>query len=235
MLMGWDLGKDRSQPLWVARKDEAEVLQRSGFRNARAIGLPIVYADNRAERPTPGGLLVMPAHSLDYTTHAWELEEYADAVAAVRSNFSEVVVCVHPSCFEKGYWVEQFRRRDFPIVLGAAVEDTNALDRLCRIISQFEFVTTNAVGSHIAYASYLGARVSIYGPYAQYRAEDYRNTRYYRENPQLLDPALEALSEKAVRNNCPDLFCHPRDAAVRVEWGRHQVGFENRVSPAELR
>jgi hypothetical protein len=38
-----------------------------------------------------------------------------------------------------------------------------------------------------------------------------------------------------LRKQWPDLFCHPREAKERVEWGRREVGDDNRVSSRRLR
>ena len=36
-------------------------------------------------------------------------------------------------------------------------------------------MVTNCFGSNLAYASYFGAKPSVYGPYATRRAEDFAN------------------------------------------------------------
>src|ERR1035441_8582286 len=49
-------------PVWVARKDEAEYLQQCGYHGARAIGLPITYLPERSFQRRRGSLLAMPAN-----------------------------------------------------------------------------------------------------------------------------------------------------------------------------
>ena len=165
--------KGKNDYHWVSRLDEANLLRRHGYKNVRAIGLPIVYAPRCKEVVRrPGSLLVMPAHSGDDSTSEWKLEEYAEDIARIRHGFSEVWICIHPSCWEHGYWVEAFKKRGFPLVQGALYTDRNALERLYRLLSSFEYVTTNGTGSHIAYAAYFGAKVSIYGTFAELGATD---------------------------------------------------------------
>jgi FkbM family methyltransferase len=233
MLMG--IPTSPKQPYWVAHKQHEELMRNRGYAQVEAIGLPIVYVRRPPVRRRPGSLLVMPAHSLDYTTHNWRFDEYAEQIDAIRIDFSTVVVCIHPSCWRHGYWVDAFRKRGFALVQGAVYEDRNALLRICTLLGSFEYVTTNSSGSHIAYGAYLGAKVSIYGTYAESKAEDYSNTYVFRENPQILRPSLENASETSMRTQWPDLFCHPREAKERVEWGRREVGDDNRVSPRRLR
>ena len=121
----------------------------------------------------------MPAHSSEDTTSEWKFEEYAEEMARIRASFSEVWVCIHPSCWEHGYWVDAFKKRGFPLVQGALYTDRNALERLARLFSSFEYVTTNTMGSHIAYAAYWGAKVSLYGSYADLENANYNNVEEY--------------------------------------------------------
>ncbi len=220
---------------WVSRKDEEQFLRECGYKNVSAIGMPLVYLPPGEVRRRPGSLLVMPAHSLDYTVHTWKFDEYAEAIAAIRSQFTEVVVCVHHSCWKRGYWVDAFRARGFPLVSGAAIFDRNALKRIQSLMCSFEYVTSNGFGSQLAYAAYFGAKPSVYGPYASFQLEDFKQDHLYVYHPKLLAPALQAISEEQLRRNCPQFFCHPREAKADVEWGRFEVGESNKVSPRKLR
>jgi FkbM family methyltransferase len=177
----------------------------------------------------------MPAHSLDYTTHQWRFDEYAEQIDAIRADYSTVLVCIHPSCWKHGYWVDAFRKRGFMLVQGALEEDRNALLRISTLLGGFEYVTTNCFGSQIAYGAYLGAKVSVYGTYAEFKAEDFTNTLVFREVPETLGPSIDTGTETSMRKQLPEFFCQPRDAKQRIEWGRHEVGADNRVSPARLR
>jgi FkbM family methyltransferase len=217
---------------WVARKDEEDLLRRHGYKYAKAIGLPIVYVRPEKAVRRPGSLLVMPSHSSDDTTSEWKMEEYAEEIAQIRPAFSEVWVCIHPSCWQHGYWVDAFKRRGFPLVQGALYTDRNALKRVCRLLSTFEYVTTNCTGSHIAYAASMGAKVSIYGSYADLGETDLNDIP---EKLPFTKSWAWAYSEKTVREYYPELFCHPLDAKQRIEWGRYEVGYDHKVTPAELR
>ncbi len=220
---------------WVARKDEEHFLRKCGYKKVSAIGLPLIYLPAHRVRRRPGSLLVMPVHSTDYTTHSWKFDEYAEAITAIRSQFTEVVVCVHPACWKRGYWVDAFRQRGFPLVVGADFLDRNALKRVQCLMSGFEYVTTNCFGSQLAYAAYLGAKPSVYGPYSNYRLEDFSQDPLYVRHPELLEPTIRSISEEELRRNVPRLFCHPREAKADVEWGRFEVGESNKVSPRKMR
>ena len=220
---------------WVARKDEEEHLRSAGFPHVAAIGMPLIYLPPRPIRRRPNSLLVMPAHNLDYVTCSWKFDEYAEAIAAIRHEFSEVVVCVSPPCWKHGYWVDAFRNRGFHVIAGANHADRNALERVRYLLSTFEYMVTNCFGSNLAYASYCGAKPSVYGPYATRRAEDFANDPVIRRNPKLLPVTLKSFSEEELRRHRPQLFCHPRDARADVEWARFELGEENKVSPRKMR
>jgi hypothetical protein len=219
---------------WVGTTTIANYLNDHGYR-ARAIGLPIAYLEPKLYERKKNSLLVMPAHSLDYTQHEWRFEEYVDAILSIRSEFEFVVACIHPSCIKHGYWVKEFEKAEIPIIAGANANDLNALERVRALMSQFEFVTTNTYGSLLAYGSAFGAKVSIFGPYCGYRLDDYVNTGFYQDQPGLVEKVVHLLNETEMTREYPDLFCHPREAKERVEWGLEQIGFNNRISPSEMR
>jgi FkbM family methyltransferase len=220
---------------WVARKDQEDHLRSCGFPHVAAIGMPLIYLPPRPIRRRPNSLLVMPAHALSYVTCSWKFDDFAEVIAAIRNQFSDVLVCISPSCWRHGYWVDAFQSRGFALVSGADHSDRNALKRVQCLLSSFEYMVTNSIGSHIAYAAYFGAKPSVYGPYATRRAEDFANDPVLRRNPRLLPISLKSASEDELRKHLPHLFCHPRDARTDVEWARFELGEENKVSPREMR
>ncbi len=226
----------RDMHLWVARRDQECFLRNEAFPLARAIGLPAIYVPRSSTKRIPKSLLIVPAHSLEYTTHTWKFDEYAEQIDSIRGDFEVVAAIVHQDCIKKGYWVKQFERLKIEVIPGAHVSDPTSLYRLEAIFSAFEFVTSNSVGSHIAYASLWGAKVSIFGTYAAVREEDYSNTPFYQLFPHLLRPAIDGLSESVTNHYFPFLFVdHPKDAELRIAWAEFQVGMENKLSPQELR
>src|SRR5207245_7678172 len=41
--------------------------------------------------------------------------------------------------------------------------------------------------------------------------------------------------DNTMRRNYPYVVCQPGAAQQRIDWGRYEVGYENKVTPAELR
>ncbi len=222
---------------FVAKKTDENYLKiENNYKTAKAIGLNVVYLPEVNTKRIPNSLLVMPVHSVDFTEHKhWKFKEYVNEISNIKHLFDRVTICVHSSCFKKGYWVDDFKAAGFEVIVGIDGIKTNALERLQALMSSFEFVTTNGFGSCLAYASYFGAKPSVYGPFSEYRAEDFINEPLYHKFPEVLKPTIEVFSERILRANFPHLFCFPNEAKLNIEWGMYQVGFENKASPAEIK
>jgi hypothetical protein len=95
-------------------------------------------------------------------------------------------------------------------------------------------VTTNSLGSHVAYAAYSGAKVSLFGSYAAPAYEDFRNDPSYKNYPALLEVYIEGLQEKVIRFYYPELFVSPIKAPVRKDWGAEMIGATNKRTPQEI-
>ncbi len=219
----------------VSRQDQADYLRAHGYRHVEAIGLPIVYIRDPQPKRIPGSLLVMPPHS--HRNHGPDdplAEHYADMICDVSRHFDHIRVCLHEDDLSKGQWVESFRRRGIGVSPSADQSDPNTLRRLYRILSTFEFVTTNGFGSHIAYAAYCGARVSVFGPFADFPFHRLLRTHAVKTLPRLATIASDLYTEAALRRHYPFLFVEPHRAEVTRAWGADEVGEARRLSPAAL-
>lgn len=145
---------DPNERYYVARKDQQRFLEERGFRDVFAIGLPIVYLRPSVVKRQPGSLLVMPPHSMGSSFDDWDEEGYASAIDSIKHHFRHVVVCIHPSCRLRGYWVEEFRKRGYELTTGFGGPSGVPLEGIRDLMSRFEFMTTNGFGSHIMYAAY---------------------------------------------------------------------------------
>jgi hypothetical protein len=221
---------------WVSRGDQVEFLRANGYEHVHAIGLPIVYLPKSTARRVPGSLLVLPPHG--HRSHGPSdplAEQYAEAIAGLRPRFEHIWVGISDHDAANDDWVQSFRRRGLDVFTTTDQGSPDTLVRLQRILSTFEYVTTNGFGSHLALAAYCGARVSIWGPFAEFPVERMRTTFTVKVFPHLLDTALHLVSEQALRHHYPFLFVEPQDAVAREPWGAHEVGEPWRQTPAELR
>jgi hypothetical protein len=223
-------------PQWVSRADQVEFLQAHGYRHVHAIGLPFVYLPKRSARRVPGSLLVLPPHG--HRSHGPSdplAEAYADAIAGLRSRFEHIWVGVSDHDVANDDWVQSFTRRGLSVFTTADQGAPDTLVRLQEILSTFEYVTTNGFGSHIALAACCGARVSVWGPFAEFPVERMATTYTVKVLPHLLETACELVSERALRRHYPFLFVEPHDAMTHEAWGAEEVGAPWQASPAALR
>lgn len=229
--------EERDQTIqWVSRVDQADFLRAHGYRHVKAIGLPIAYLPPLDLPRVPGSLLVMPPHSHRVHGPGDPLAEaYADAIAALKPRFEQIWVGVNEDDMAKRQWVESFRRRDIGVFTTTDQADPRTLVRLRRLLSTFEYVTTNGYGSHIALAAYCGAKVSVFGPYAEFPRERMKATHAVRMFPRLLDEAYYLCTDDALRTHYPFLFVEPHRAVDQRAWGAREVGESCRVTPAQLR
>ena len=172
---------------------------------------------------------------MGHSQHQWKFDEYAQQIAKIAHKFDRVVVCVHSACARKGYWLPQFQDLGIECIGGADVFDVNGLLRIKTLFSQFEYMTTNTLGSHVAYAAASGIRVSIFGEYAQLEPADFEKSEFYKLNPHVLEPVLRLTSQSYARATYPQFFCEPSQAGSHVDWALAEIGAENRRSPGEIK
>ncbi|HEY8995235.1 MAG TPA: glycosyltransferase family 4 protein [Lacunisphaera sp.] len=227
----------RELPVWVARPEQAEVLRAAGFLRVRVAGMPICYTPDTGVVRVSGSLLVVPTHTLagDKFTDRSAFERYADEIKAVAGHFREVVICVHPACQKNGLWVREFTERGFSIVYGAQTNDANALLRMRMLFEQFESVTTNGWGSHVAYALAFGAKVSIHGSRPQRSEADYLRDLCWAANPTALRTMLSGETQRREREYLQEYFQSPEQGVADVAAGRRLIGADHCLARDEMR
>jgi hypothetical protein len=110
-------------------------------------------------------------------------------------------------------------------VMGAWIHDRNALSRMRRLLSQFEFVTTNCVGSHIVYSSYEGCKTSIWGWQDLHKPEDFVNEPMFKGKESLLKESMNWGTQSWMREHYRQLFHKaPQDAILLKDWAADQLG-----------
>lgn len=227
----------RQMPVFVAREEQADYLRAHGFAQARAIGLPIAYTAPSGVARLPRSLLVLPTHTLagEQAPNREAFDRYASEIAAVAGEFERVVICVHPNCRKNGFWVQEFASRGFEIVDGAFNGDLQALARVRALFEQFECVTTNGWGSHVAYALAFGARVSIHGTQPTRTEEDFLKDATWAADRAALKTMLSDDTKAKERAFLQPLHRHPCEGVPDVNLGRWLIGADLKLTPEEMR
>jgi hypothetical protein len=218
------IGGDVNTTILVATDHQATILRNFGFKEAVAVGLPFIYADFVQTERQPNSLLVMPNHSTDYTEYEVDQRKYISQIVELKPFFSKIVFSIHGSCVDKNYWIPELKRHNIPWIIGASTNDRNALIRMNSIFKTFEYITTNSIGSHIAYAAYSGCKISIYGDYVSLNARDYRNDPWYQRHPDILHKRIEFYKNENVKQLFSNLFVNPMQSTTHRDWGTQIIG-----------
>lgn len=229
----------RKWPIFTAREEEQELLKDRGFKYAKSIGMPIVYAPIIQQPRIANSLLIVPTHTLPGITFPdrTAFKRYAEEIKREAKQFDHVFVCLHQSCFQNGLWLDEFTGSGYRLILGAAPNDINSLCRMRSLFSAVECVTTNGWGSHVAYALAEGANVSIFGTEPRTTEKHFKsiNETTWGRNP---DGLRQLLSEETYEKKMAYLSkytCPPNDAQCDVEHGKWLIGADQKLSPKQMR
>lgn len=225
---------DLSGNVLVARQTEAAFLSEHGIDKVHAVGLPICYAKSRRISRRDGSLLVMPLHATSHSKPSAGLREYVEYICGIKHRFTRVVCCLTRQCLHQSAVRKLFEANGIPVVCGSAIDDGKSLVRTRHLLETFDYVTTNTFGSHLAYAMAFGAKVSIAGPLHTPSHEDAVNEPFYRENPDLNDPAYRSNRQLRLEETYAELKVEPWMAQKHYAWGRHLIGADNMKSPREI-
>jgi hypothetical protein len=225
----------RTMPCWVARQDEESYLREAGYTRAKAIGLPIVYTREAGVQRIPGSLLVMPMHSIPGDTRAKDSKEYVAEISRWKRRFKMVAACISARCFENGLWLSHFEAEGIPVLRGAAVDDANSLQRMRTLFETFEYVTTNAYGSHVPYALYLGAKVSLWGPSEPITSEYLKRDALWASFPQAADRFLAQETLNKAEEWQRRFRVEPPSGITDPNLGAWMIGHQNKLSPRQIR
>ena len=228
------LGGDPGLVHLMTTAGQVQILHNFGYKKVIAVGLPFIYADNFKTDRKAGSLLVMPGHSLPYTNPRLSEEKYVRQIASLRSYFSTIVACLYSSCFAKGLWIPELEKHGIPYIIGADSYDKNSLIRMNYIFKSFEYMTTNRLSSHVAYAAYSGCKVSIFGEYLPLTIEEFSDSAFYRQFPDLMQYYVEKSQKSKLEKQFPEFFVAPWEASSRKDWADENVGVKHKRSPAEI-
>jgi len=220
------------------QKQQQELLKLKYF-NSLCIGVPYIYIDDgdyNVERHK-NTLLVMPQHTVDGDRSIVKSNEenYIKTINKIKNDFDLVIFCIHKSCIKNNLWISTIEKYGYQWFLGADIYDKNALSRMNILFRSFEYVTSNCIGSHIAYSSYSGCKTSIYGEYSEPDKNQMKNSLYIKENPHMLENIYTQCLSKTVKRKYPMFFKkHPKDATLNIDWAKKELGEECKITYQKL-
>jgi hypothetical protein len=225
----------RSATCFVARHDEVSFLRAAGYRDVRAIGLPIIYTQPSGLQRIPNSLLVMPTHSLASDVMVPSTEQYVREIASIKDRFDFVAACVSAYCISRGLWISQFEEQGIPVIRGAGITDVNALRRMRALFDTFEYVTTDTYGSHVYYAQYFGAKVSIWGTATPVLRENVLSDGAWTPYPEAVDILLSEETERNGEHYLGPLRIDPWIGVHDFDVSKLMLGHDSKLNPSEMR
>jgi hypothetical protein len=232
-LVAFNAAKDRR--CFVARRDEVTFLKAGGYKDVEAIGVPIIYTSPINCHRKKSSLLVMPPHTLPQTDCSSPKVQYAHEICKLKPYFRTVVACVSATCYAKGLWLQEFASIGVPVVIGAAINDANALRRMRFLFEGFEYMTTPDWGSHLFYAQYFGVKVSLWGPSTPRSREQCLKDSTWASYPEALDVFLSEATTQRAEIMLAKYRVHPCDGLQDLDSSSKLLGVENKMSPAQMR
>ncbi len=212
----------RKRTYFVARQDQVDFLKRCGYTNVEAIGHPLIYLKASDTTRVANSLLVMPSHSTREGSAGLDegLFQYLDYIEKIQHQFKYVKACVYQSDFD--FYASHFRCKGIDVIEGALEDDQNSYERMAFLGQTFEYMTTNSFGSHVAYLSYYGARVSVAGPRVKVNQSELHKLTFYKNCPACIGHA--ARLHDVLSSKYPFLVSEPWLAQPQVAWAKDQLG-----------
>jgi hypothetical protein len=169
---GGDLSKksknEKLKKCFVWNRDNLAICKSIGYINAVAIGAPFIYLNKNVGKVDNGSLIVFPQHS-------WEEEpikdvckcydRYLKELDKLKSKFYPITICLYWVEYENKEIVSIIKNRGFKVVtLNHRDNNPNFLINFQKVVSKYEYMTSNVFCSAIFYALYLNKKVFIMGP-----------------------------------------------------------------------
>lgn len=156
------------QPFFVWSEPNLRACEKAGIGDrVVALGAPFLYLPPLEEKmvPAPESLLVMPCHGWEKAKLAHDFEQYARDIDAIAKEFSSVTVCLYWFEYQEAHYRKIFESRGYNIVTsGQRDKNPMFLYDLRKMLSRYEYVSSNRVQTATFYALHLRRKVFIHGP-----------------------------------------------------------------------
>jgi hypothetical protein len=225
----------KNSRLIVSNSHEKQMLEDEGYKNIWIGGLPFSYTENSKLKKSTNSLLAMPPHSAEVEKLYNPYTDYLDYLESIIKDYEEIYVSIYhlDKCENL---IKEITKRGLKFIDGARPDDANSLRRMRAIFDTFEFVTSNAMGSHILYAIYCGCKTSICGPLYKYDADVFNGkNNENKHDKKYIEETLYYLSEKYLKEKFSFLFTqNPKYGFESLEYGAEEIGEKNKMNKKEI-
>jgi hypothetical protein len=102
------------------------------------------------------------------------------------------------------------------------------------LFSQFEYVATNDIGSHIPYAGYCGCKLIYYGKGKNLIKKEFAEIPVYQKHPHLIDIVIHEQKLTTIQKRLPFLFQNNDQSTKLKEWSMEVLGAKHQIAPNEI-
>lgn len=159
--------KDSNAVFLMFNDEYLSMFHDRGVRNVKAIGAPIIYINEFAERcrgREKRGTIAFPNHSTHYIDVVANHDRYASMLKALPDKFHPIKICMYYLDIKRGY-DKPYREKGFDIICNGTLWSQNFLYNFTSNVSPFKYGTSNDnASSAIFYSIYLGLKWFSYGP-----------------------------------------------------------------------
>jgi len=215
----------------VANQRTADWWIAHGYTKAIAVGCPFVYTQPSRSPRVANSVLAMPNHrpkgvkSDGNSQDAW-LRKVADLQPQY-----QVTISVYQD--ELPELLPTIQKLGMSYITGAKLE-CDSLQHIRDLLGSFEFVVSDAQGSHLPYAAYCGCKVAILPPYYQRLWENIKDHPHMQKHPSMKDNLVYYTAEN-MHSRMPWMFpASLNDAICPKEWADDLLGVTERKSSEEL-
>jgi len=217
----------RSEPILVAKTEEARYLNKSGMLS-HAIGVPFVYTKNTNLNRIQNSLLVMPFHSTTHSLHSDTKNNILYDTIYIRKKYDIVVSCISGmDVAANNDLINEFEKNDIPWITGAWIFDKNALQRMRTLFENFEYILTDFISSHILYAAFCGCKIILSDKLSCRDANSYKCEPLFVKHPHLIKENIILNSPQHIKKQYPFLFEDNKTTDLSL-WASKELGFHNK-------
>lgn len=152
--------------------NRVKAIESSGInKKVLAIGPYIHYANSILSEPDFHSikhqigktLLVMPSHSVTYSTVKFDIEKFIDFINTFRNEYQTIMVCLHYNDVQKNpQYTNLYIKQGYRITCAGHRYDLNFINRLKTIILLSDYVVANSFGTNTGYCTFLNKPQTIY-------------------------------------------------------------------------
>jgi hypothetical protein len=224
-------------PNLVATPEIEALLKANDYPHATAVGDPFIYTKKPSMERIPNSILIVPEHSSkEKNAHYEKLKSFylPENPDVLKSRFSMIAACLSGFCVLRNNYLDFYEKSGIPWITGAWLHDAYALQRIRNLFSQFEYVATNAIGTHIPYAGYCGCKLIYYGKGKNINKKDLVGIPIYDKYPQLIDIIIHEQKLETTKKRFPFLFQANDDFIELKEWSMQVLGAQNQLPPEDI-